>query len=108
MKHQTKALRFAIKDAEKSQSEAVFATFGVIDHDSDVTLPGAFEDGAEVPISAYGHSSWMGDLPVGKGVIRTTEQEARIEGQLFLTTTAGREMFETVKAMGGLQEWSYG
>jgi hypothetical protein len=34
---------------------AVFATFGVIDRDGDLALPGAFEDGAEVDISSYGH-----------------------------------------------------
>lgn len=104
----TKSLRVEVKDAAKGQVEAVFATYNVVDSDGDVTVPDAFEDGAEVRISAYGHESWRGRLPVGKGVIKTTDTDARLVGQFFLNTTAGRETFEVVKQMGGLQEWSYG
>lgn len=98
----------AIKNADEGQIEAVFSTFNVIDHDGDVTLPGAFEDGAKVRISAFGHRSWMGELPVGRGVIRADEQRAILEGQFFLGTAAGKDTFETIKQMGELQEWSYG
>jgi hypothetical protein len=107
----TKALRgVEIKDAAKGEVTAVFATLDVVDHDGDVTRPGAFEDGAAVRISAYGHASWGGVLPVGKGVIRATGKEAVLEGQFFLDTTGGRDTFEVVKQLGeaGLQEWSYG
>ena len=105
-----------IKDAKKGLVEAVFATFNEIDHDKDVTLPGAFEDGAKVRISAFGHASWgvsrgassVPVPPVGKGVIRTTDTEALLEGQFFLETTNGRDTFELVKGMDDLQEWSYG
>lgn len=97
-----------IKDAAKGEVSAVFSTFGVVDKDGDVTLPGAFEDGALVRISAYGHKTWDGALPVGKGVIRTTDTEAIMDGQFFLNTTAGRDTFEVIKELGGLQEWSYG
>lgn len=98
----------SIKDAERGTVEAVFATLDVIDSDGDVTLKGAFEDGAEVRISAFGHTSWGGELPVGKGVIRERGNEAILEGQLFLNTTSGRDHFETIKEMGPLMEWSYG
>lgn len=105
-----------IKDAAKGTVEAVFATFNVKDHDGDVTLPGAFEDGAPVRISAYGHASWGPSRgasmvpvpPVGKGVIRATDTEAILDGRFFLNTTAGRDHFELIKEMGDQQEWSYG
>ena len=97
-----------IKAGSKGEVTAVFSTFNVIDKDGDVTLPGAFTEGEEVALSDYGHSIWKGDRPVGNGRIRTTRSEAILEGQFFLNTTAGREAFETVKAMGERQEWSYG
>jgi hypothetical protein len=96
-----------VKDADKGLVEAVFSTFNVIDADGDVTLPGAFDDGAEWMISAYGHKSWDGVLPVGKGVVRVTDTEAIMDGQFFMDTVGGLETFKVVKAMGSLQEWSY-
>lgn len=102
-----KGLELKITDADKGEVEAVFSTFNVIDHDGDVLLPGAFEDGAKVRISAYGHRSWWGDLPVGRGVIRAEKDRAVLEGQLFLSTEGGRETFEVIKQMDELQEWSY-
>lgn len=105
---ETKRLAVEVKDSESGTVEAVFSTFNVRDHDGDVTLPGAFEDGAEVRISAYGHRSWMGALPVGKGRIRMEENRAVLEGQFFLDSESGKQTFVTVKNMGGLQEWSYG
>jgi hypothetical protein len=97
-----------IKNAEKGQVEAVFSTFDVIDHDKDVTVPDAFEDGQAVKISAYGHTSHMGALPVGRGVVKVNDTEALLDGQFFLSTQHGRDTFETVKEMGELQQWSYG
>lgn len=103
-----KALRVEIKDADQGLVRAVFSTLGVIDSDGDVTEAGAFQKGQAVRISAYGHSSWGGALPVGRGVIDSDEVEAWMDGEFFLSTTHGRDAFETVKAMGDLQEWSYG
>lgn len=97
-----------IKAADRGEVRAVFSRFGVEDKDGDVTLPGAFEAGAEVPISAYGHKSWEGALPVGKAVIRADDQSAWVDARFFLTTMAGRETFETVKLLGALGQWSYG
>jgi hypothetical protein len=104
----TKGLRVEIKDEAKGLVKAVFSTFDVVDSHGDVTLPGAFEDGAEVPISSYGHTSWEGALPVGKGTIRQTRKEAIFEGQFFLDTVAGRDTFTVVKGLGALGQWSYG
>ncbi len=104
-----KALRgVEIKDAEQGEIKAVFATLGVIDKDNDVTVKGAFDDGAPVRISAYGHASWGQALPVGKGVIRVIDDEAILEGKFFMETQHGRDTFKTVKEMGDLQEFSYG
>jgi hypothetical protein len=96
-----------VKDAAKGEVSAVFSTFNVVDKDGDLTLPGAIKDGTEVVISAYGHESHFGKLPVGKGVIRTTDTEAILEGKFFMNTAAGRETFEVVKELDSLQEWSY-
>lgn len=102
--------RFEIKDADKGEVVAIFSTFNVIDHDGDVTPPGAFDDGAKTTISAYNHASWGGALPVGDGVIKTTDTEAQLHGQFYMDTAHGRDTFVTVKrrSAAGLQEWSYG
>jgi HK97 family phage prohead protease len=103
-----KSLCVEVKDQAKGLVSAVFSTFDTIDSDGDVTKAGAFSDGAEVVISAYGHESWKGRLPVGKGVIRAGANDAVLDGQFFMETTAGRETFEVVKQLGSLGQWSYG
>lgn len=100
--------RVEVKDEARGEVRAVFSTLNVIDSDRDVTRPGAFEDGAPVVISAYGHTSWEGMLPVGMGVIRANQTEAILEGQFFLDTTHGADTFKTVKHLGALGQWSYG
>lgn len=97
-----------IKSADKGEVSAVIATLNVVDKDGDVIVPGAFEDGAEVLISAYQHTSWGGALPVGKGRIRTTASEAIFDGNFFMDTTAGRDTFQVVKQLGAKGEWSFG
>jgi hypothetical protein len=99
-----------IKDADQGRVEAVFSTFGVIDHDGDMTDPNAFTHGTKVLISAYNHKTWDGALPVGKGVIEVGPGGAKLKGQFFMDTQAGRDTFATVKALAedGLGEWSYG
>jgi hypothetical protein len=98
-----------VKDAELGTVSAVFSTFNVKDKDGDVTLPGAIKDGTRVVISAYQHGSWDGALPVGKGVIKTTDTEAILEGEFFMDTTHGADTFRTVKALAKSDqgEWSY-
>lgn len=102
--------RVEIKDADKGEITAVFATLNVVDSDGDVTPNGAFENGAKVRISAYGHKSWEGALPVGKGTIRETKTEAILDGRFFMDVPAAAETFAVVKELGedGLQEFSYG
>ncbi len=91
---------------EPGEFEATFATLNVIDLDGDVTVPGAFTDGEEVRIASWGHDWWT--LPVGRGAIHERDNLAVVEGKFFLQTEAGKEHYETVKALGDLQEWSYG
>lgn len=107
MTHKTMP-RVEIKDADKGEIVAVFSTFGVIDSDGDVTKPGAFEDGKSVPMSAYGHQSWSGALPIGVGAIRSTKTEGIFEGRFFMDTQHGADTFRVVKELGDLQEYSYG
>lgn len=102
-----KSVTLEIKDAAKGEVEAVFATFGVIDHHGDWTEPDAFKDGAEVLIGSWGHATVFGEPPVGKGVIKVTKKDARLVGTYFLDTVAGKEQFTTVKNVGAQQEWSY-
>lgn len=92
--------------SQVGQFVATFATLNVIDKDGDVTVPGAFQDGQQVRISAWGHN-W-GALPVGNGTIHADQQKAWVDGQFFLDTAAGKDTYTTVKNLGDLQEWSYG
>ena len=107
MQHKS-SVRFKVEDGDAGTVSVVFSTLGVIDSDQDVTLPGAFENGAKTRISAYGHESWLGALPVGKGTIHEVKDEAIFNGQFFMDTQQGRDTFATIKAMGDMQEWSYG
>ena len=105
---QRKSVSAVVKVGEAGQFEAVIATFNVVDMDGDVTLPGAFEDGADVVVSAYGHGSWMGALPVGKGMLKSTHADARIVGEFFLDTESGKDHYTVAKRLGTKQQWSYG
>lgn len=94
------------KADEAGSFRATIATFNVVDKDGDVTEPGAFKVGQKVRIAAWGHA-W-GDLPVGMGTIGADDEKAWVEGQFFLETEHGKQTYLTVKALGDLQEWSYG
>lgn len=91
---------------QPGEFKAIFATLNIKDADGDVTLPGAFEEGQPVRISAWGHK-WD-QLPVGRGTIHSDGKEAWVDGQFLLETETGKEHYNTVKGMGDLQEWSYG
>ena len=93
-------------DEERGEVEVVFATLGVVDAHGDRIAPGAIGKQA-VAISAFGHGSWFGELPVGKGVTFERDNEAIFAGQFFMDTEKGRETFKTVRNMAELQEWSF-
>lgn len=96
-----------LKLSETGEIELAFAQLNVVDSDNDVTLPGAFPT-KDVPMSAYGHTSWDGELPVGRGTISESGDWAILKGQFFMDTTAGRETHATIKGLGELAEYSYG
>ena len=86
--------------------EAVFSLYDKIDSDNDITLPGALKSGYnnnKIPL-VWNHD-WS--KPVGRGVLESTNDKAVFRGY-FLPTTAGREAYETVKAMEDMQQFSYG
>lgn len=98
-----------IKDAERGEVEAVFATLNVVDHDEDVIIDGAIQDGQKAKLSCYGHDAITADeAPVGIGRVHVRDNKAVFSGRYFLSTTRGREAFQTVKEMGADQEWSFG
>lgn len=96
------------KLSETGEVEAAFAQMNVVDFGKDVSLPGSFPAGKAVPMSAYGHTSWDGVLPIGKGSISEQGDWAVFSGGFFMDTEQGRNGYNTVKAMADLQEWSYG
>src|SRR3990167_7190394 len=108
--HQANRKAFTPHDLKLDDAGSIafaFAQLNVIEKDGDVTLPGAFP-AKDVPMSAYGHTSWDGALPVGKGSISEQDEWAVFTGQFFMDTTAGRETHATLKALGPLAEYSYG
>ena len=96
------------EDGEPGEFTARIATLGVIDADGDVTQPGAFPPTKDVLVSAYGHASWEGVLPVGKATIREEGESVIATGVFNLASAIGRDTYETVKFSGPMQEWSYG
>jgi hypothetical protein len=90
-------------DGKQGEFKAVFATFNVEDHHGDITVPGAFEE-QKVLVEPWNHG-WT--LPAGKGVIKSDDTEAWVEGEFFMDTEAGQEHYKTVKALDDQAEWSY-
>jgi len=104
---ETKTYRAAVEfkgDGETGEFEAVFATLGVIDHDGDVTVPGAFGE-QRVLVEPWNHNYQA--PPVGKGVIQERGNEAIVVGHFFTDTAAGLEHYRVAKRLGDMQEWSY-
>lgn len=98
-----------IKDADKGLVEAVIATLNVVDSDGDVTLPGAFKEGAPVMISAWNHSAVrQGVPPVGRGTLHERGEQVVLEGSYFMSDPKARASFEAVKGLDEIGQWSYG
>jgi len=107
-----KPSRFALDGEKEGDVLVAFAKAdGVtVDRDGHITDPGAFPS-KRVPISSYGHTSWPDKgarLPTGLTEIGEEAGEALAKGRFFLDTTHGLDTYRTVKALGDLQEWSYG
>lgn len=87
--------------------EAVFSVFNEIDSDNDVVLPNAIRSGygEKGVVMCWGHD-WK--QIIGKGKIVQDENKATFKGKFNLNTNAGKEAYETVKAMSDMQQWSFG
>jgi hypothetical protein len=104
MEQKTFTAPFEFKeDGQPGEFKAVFATFNVNDLHGDWTIPGAFDE-QNVVIEPWNHGY---ELPAGKGVIKSNDREAWIEGQFFLDTQTGKDNYTTVKNLGPIAEWSY-
>ena len=94
-------------DEVEGKVEAVFSVFNEIDSDGDVVMPDSIKSG-------YGDNGvamvWAHDWknPIGRGEIVSDDSKAVFKGQFIMDTQAGRDAFNTVKAMGDLQQWSFG
>lgn len=86
---------------------AVFSVFNEIDSDGDVVLPKSIRSGYgdKGVVMCWGHD-WK--QIIGKGKISQDADQAVFEGEFNMNTTAGKEAYETVKAMGDIQQWSFG
>ena len=94
------------EDGNNRYIEAVFSLFDTIDSDNDVTKANALRSGYsgnKVPL-VWNHD-WS--KVIGRGIIETDNQKAVFKGY-FLPTEAGKEAYETVKAMQDMQQFSYG
>ena len=92
---------------ETGQVKAVFSVFNEVDSDNDVVLPRSIRSGYgdKGVVMVWGHD-WK--HIIGKGKIVQDDDKATFEGKFNMNTEAGREAYETVKAMDDLQQWSFG
>ena len=102
-----KSIDLEIKNDEKGEVAAVFSVFDKIDSDGDIVKAGSIKSGfksGDVPM-VWAHK-W--DMPIGKGQITQDNDKATFKGQFFMDTESGKEAYNLVKAMGDLQQWSFG
>jgi len=105
LQHKTVSLK-ASNDIE-GKVEAVFSNFNEVDSDGDVVLPDSIKSG-------YGDKGvamvWAHDWKnvIGRGEIVDDGEKAIFKGQFIMDTQQGKDAYNTVKAMGDLQQWSFG
>jgi HK97 family phage prohead protease len=102
-----KNIDLEFKAEEEGKVSAVFSVFNTLDSDGDVVIPDAIKSGfktGSVPM-VWAHK-W--DMPIGKGEIKQDGDKATFEGSFFMDTESGKEAYNLVKAMGDLQQWSFG
>tara|TARA_R100000742_G_C4277802_1_gene99975 strand:+ start:1531 stop:2358 length:828 start_codon:yes stop_codon:yes gene_type:complete len=106
-KLESKVIDSKITNEVEGKVEAVFSVFNEMDSDGDVVMPNSIKSG-------YGDNGvamvWAHDwkTPIGRGVIEQDGDKATFKGQFIMDTQAGKDAFNTVKAMGDLQQWSFG
>lgn len=100
---------FRVKDLDDAGSaQAVIATLNVVDHDGDVTMPGAF---GEQQAKVQPAHDWM-HVALGKAKIREEGDEVIADVKFNMDIEAARDWHSALKfdLKNGtpLQEWSYG
>jgi HK97 family phage prohead protease len=102
-----KSVHSILTDDVEGKVEAVFSVFNEIDSDGDVVRPNSIKSGYgdEGVAMVWGHD-WK-DV-IGRGEIVQDNDKAVFKGQFIMDTERGRDAYNVVKAMGDLQQWSFG
>tara|TARA_B100001250_G_scaffold103295_1_gene87080 strand:- start:12942 stop:13724 length:783 start_codon:yes stop_codon:yes gene_type:complete len=104
---QHKTVKLLATDEVEGKVEAVFSNFNEVDSDGDVVLPDSIKSGfGENGVAMVWAHDWK-DV-VGRGQIVQDDKRAVFKGQFIMDTERGRDAYNTVKAMGDLQQWSFG
>lgn len=102
-----KTIESIIPSDVEGKVEAVFSVFNTIDSDNDVVVPKSIRSGyGEKGVTMVWAHDWA--KPIGRGKIIQDDNNAKFVGEFNMNTDAGKEAYETVKAMGDLQQWSFG
>lgn len=104
---QHKEVKLTTTNEVEGKVEAVFSVFNEIDSDGDVVRPNSIKSGyGDRGVAMVWAHDWK-DV-IGRGQIIQEEDRAVFKGQFIMDTERGRDAFNTVKAMGDLQQWSFG
>tara|TARA_R100001594_G_scaffold60327_1_gene94243 strand:- start:5370 stop:6155 length:786 start_codon:yes stop_codon:yes gene_type:complete len=104
---QHKTVKLLATDEVEGKVEAVFSNFNEVDSDGDVVLPDSIKSGfGENGVAMVWAHDWK-DV-IGRGEIVQDDTRAVFKGQFIMDTERGRDAYNTVKAMGDLQQWSFG
>ena len=102
-----KTAQLKTTDEVEGKVEAVFSKFNEIDSDNDVVLPGSIKSGfGDKGVAMVWAHDWK-DV-IGRGEIEQDNDKAVFKGQFIMDTQKGRDAYNVVKAMGDLQQWSFG
>ena len=105
-KWESKTIDITTTNEVEGKVEAVFSVFNEIDSDGDVVMPNSIKSGyGDAGVAMVWAHDWK--KPIGRGEIVQDGEKAKFKGQFIMDTQDGRDAFETVKAMGELQQWSF-
>ena len=102
-----KSVQSILTNDVEGKVEAVFSVFNQIDSDGDVVKAGAIKSGyGEKGVAMVWGHDWK-DV-IGRGQIVQDNDKAVFKGEFIMDTERGRDAYNVVKAMGDLQQWSFG
>ncbi len=103
---------FEFKADHPGTFTARLATLDKLDHDFDVTKPGAFPDGKTAQVSSYNHSAARSAIaPIGIAKIRVEGSSVFVDGEFNLEMELAQQTYQSLlfaKEHGVVTEWSYG